>query len=112
MKVKKVTNIITKALAGLLLSVGALIIGAHIFEGELPSELSQGEIIMTSALLLMFSGSTVTFFNRFWGGLLLIIGYSIKTIFEGIDFNLYLDLFLILSILDFFLFYLEINDKN
>ena len=112
MKAKSITKIITWALAGLLLSVSALIIGAHFLEGELPQKLSFGEKVMTLSIFLMFIGAIISFINRFWAGLVLLIGYSIKTIFEGIEFNLFIDLFLILSILNFFLFYLEINDKN
>lgn len=112
MKVKHILKYLNLTLASILLLVGVFIIGAHLLEGDLPKDLSPSEIRMSIILISLFVGAFITYFHRFWSALVLLIAYSAKLLFEGIDFNLYLDLFLLLSILNFYLYYLEINDKN
>lgn len=77
--------------------------------GGLPSydTLTQSEQLMFIAVLGMLIGSIISMIFEFWGALTMFAFYALKTFVNGIDFNLFFDAFLYLSIFCFLIYYLK-----
>ena len=77
--------------------------------GGLPSfsTLTQTEQLMFLAMLGMLAGSIVSMLFEFWGALTMFAFYALKTFVNGIDFNIFFDAFLYLSIFNFLIYYLK-----
>ena len=82
--------------------------------GELPvfSELTFTEKWMFYSIFTMLLGTLVSIFFEFLGALIMLLGYAIKIFTDGIDYNFFFDSFIVLSFINFLIFYLKHNDKS